>query len=148
MENLWMYAYAALSYKFGSPPIIGISTIISTSREYRQMGNSIQISTDTYIYENFKFPMNLFERLQNAFYLIYEEFLTDHLFVDHDRLVKKYIGDGYPPVKSLYNNISLLLHYGHEAIEWIRPQIPTIINIGGLHIGHNQDNLNPVSTWN
>ena len=148
MENLWMYAFSALSYKFGSPPIIGITTLVSLSREYRQMGNPIQISTDTYIYGDLEFPMNLFERLQNAIYLIYEYFFTEYRFLINDQLVKKYIGDGYPPVKSLYNNISLLLHYGHEAIEWIRPQIPTIINIGGLHIGHNQDNLNPVSTWN
>lgn len=143
-----MYAYAALSYKFGSPPIIGITTLIASTREYRQIGNPIQISTDTYIHGDFEFPLNLFERLQNAFYLIYEEFLTECRFIINDRLVKKYIGIGYPPVKSMYNNVSLLFHYGHDAIELIRPQVPTIINIGGLHIGHNQDYLNPVSMSN
>ena len=146
IQQVYTYAFLGLAHHFGSPPVIGISTVGTLEHQMWQMGNPIQFPIEPFFPTKLKYPMNFLQRIQNVFFIIQHNYFTDYNWRKHDKLMRKHFGDDLPPVEKLAQNLSLLLHYYNEITDNVVAQMPGIINIGGLHIGHRkQISLSQVS---
>lgn len=51
-----------------------------------------------------------------------------------DEVVAKYFPIDIPPVKELMSNVQLIFTSTHSAMGFETPRVPTVVEIGGLHI--------------
>ncbi|KAJ3658313.1 hypothetical protein Zmor_010058 [Zophobas morio] len=56
----------------------------------------------------------------------------------HD-IAKKYFGADVPPFQDFAMNMSLLLVYQHFSLNFPRPLVPGVVEVGGMHIGPTND---------
>jgi len=70
-------------------------------------------------------------------------FLLDSLFelmyytampADNDKIFRKYLGQDTPSMLDIERNISLILSNSHVAVTPIRPVMPDLVEVGGLHL--------------
>lgn len=51
-----------------------------------------------------------------------------------DYMVRKSLGDGYPPVAALAKETSLMFVNQHYSLSGSKPLSPAVIELGGIHI--------------
>lgn len=83
----------------------------------------------------FDVKMSLLERTYNVIAEIAIELV--HTFLQlptQDAIMRKYFGEGLPPLKDILLNTSLLLVNYHHSFNYPRPYVPNMINVAGIHI--------------
>lgn len=80
--------------------------------------------------------MSFFERVENTVAYVYNG-VVSFLFMEipGNMLAKRYFGDDVPDLRELAYNTSLMLENVHFSLTLPRPQVPNIIDVGGIHIG-------------
>uniref|UniRef100_A0AAG5D4S1 UDP-glycosyltransferases domain-containing protein n=1 Tax=Anopheles atroparvus TaxID=41427 RepID=A0AAG5D4S1_ANOAO len=95
--------------------------------------------------------MNLVQRVWNTFVSICEQFNYKYLYLpSQDAVYQRHFGrkQPLPPLLDLIHNVSLVLVNSHPVINFARPFVPNMIEIGGAHIrqfedtGFSQDVIN------
>ncbi|XP_033608754.1 2-hydroxyacylsphingosine 1-beta-galactosyltransferase-like isoform X2 [Cryptotermes secundus] len=79
--------------------------------------------------------MTFWERLQNTVqtemikwvYYYFSELPTH-------RIARKYFGDDLPALSDIARNVSLVLVNSHFSVNYPRPTVPVVVEVGGLHI--------------
>ena len=79
-------------------------------------------------------PLNFFERLSNFVNYFRIKYEFRRLAKQQDVYVQKYFGPGYPSAADLPTDYSLLLANYDPILQGIRPFLPSIVPIAGLHI--------------
>ncbi|XP_065219011.1 UDP-glycosyltransferase UGT5-like isoform X14 [Planococcus citri] len=79
--------------------------------------------------------MNFFERLRNTVEVAIMV-LVDQLMMSGktQELVNQYAGTEIPPMEELMRGSSLLLVNTHHTVSGVRPVVPNVVEIGGVHI--------------
>jgi len=78
--------------------------------------------------------MTLSERLGNTFSAWMFSLLNyHHFFKVSEKIYKQYLGDDLPDVETLRKNVSLIMSNTHFSINFPRPLMPDVIEIGGVH---------------
>ena len=105
---------------FGNPtyPSFVPNTITGSS----QFMNFPQRLKNTVIFSYVKFQFYYYSQLQNAY-------------------VNKYFGAGFPTVYELQKSVSLLLVNSHYSLNGIRPLTNAVIEVGGLHLQDDGEQL-------
>lgn len=80
--------------------------------------------------------MSFLERVENTIAYVYNS-VVSFLFMEipGNMLAKRYFGDDVPDLRELAYNTSLMLENVHFSLTLPRPQVPNIIDVGGIHIG-------------
>ncbi|XP_047114716.1 UDP-glycosyltransferase UGT5-like isoform X1 [Schistocerca piceifrons] len=79
--------------------------------------------------------MGFFERLSNAWYLVYSKwFHSRYIEVSTDAVVMKHFGDSIPPLVDIAKNTSMLFMNTNPALTPPRPLVPAVVEIGGIHL--------------
>uniref|UniRef100_A0A182P823 Uncharacterized protein n=1 Tax=Anopheles epiroticus TaxID=199890 RepID=A0A182P823_9DIPT len=94
--------------------------------------------------------MHLVQRVWNTFVSICEQFNYKYLYLPSQEAVyQRYFGRrDLPPLLDLIHNVSLVMVNSHPVINFARPFVPNMIEIGGAHIrqledtGFSQDVIN------
>lgn len=137
--------FTPFAHKFNAH-LIGLSscTIMPWSNE--KVGNII---TPSYIPDNslpFSDRMSFLQRFENTAFLLYDQFLFNYVlrYVD-ERIARQYFKEDFPSITQIVRNSSLFLVNAHPSLTLPRPQVPQVVDIGGIHIGQVKP-LSEVST--
>lgn len=89
--------------------------------------------------------MNFYQRLLNTVMgnLIKHQF--NYYSDGQNKYVDKYFGPGFPSIHQLTTEFALVFANSHFSLNGVRPFTPSVIEIGGIHIQDNQEELSPVS---
>ncbi|XP_076296635.1 UDP-glucosyltransferase 2 [Lasioglossum baleicum] len=87
------------------------------------------------IFGRFSDRMNLYERIQNLWHLLYTKYCYRYYSDSPNyRVAKKYLGDDLPDFDSLRSRVSMVLTNGHPVVSPPRAQTPAFKELGGIHI--------------
>lgn len=135
MEFFNTDCYLGFAHKFKVPIIsLGSCTLMPWLNE--RFGNP---DNPSYIPVNLmrhSDHMNFLERLENTINYVYNR-VVSFLFMEMpaNMLARRYFGSGVPNLKELAYNTSLILENVHYSLTLPRPQVPNVVDVGGIHIG-------------
>lgn len=117
-------------------PVVRIHTCTLmpfTSHRFGNPDNPAYIPTNYLAYSD---KMTFFERLENTFVtVIISAFFNTVVLKNDKRVSMKYLGEFGSTLDSDIMNDSLLLVAIHFTLNYPRPLVPNMIEIGGIHIG-------------
>lgn len=133
-ENFNTDCYLGFIHRFKAPYLSMSSHQIMPWTNY-DMGNVDDPSYIPNIFHGFVKPLNFFDRMKNALTLVYYKMAYEYWFRPKDQAIANEIfGPGLPNLKEIAKQSQALLVNTHSSIHGSRPQLPNVIEIGGLHI--------------
>lgn len=126
-------------------PMVGIETTLLFDWLYESLGNPRNMATDSSVFLKFVDSASFWDRFSN---FVWSKFITEtfnYHVQDQDKYVKKAFGNGYPSVRELEKDLSLVLMNYHPAVGGVRPYAPAVVPVGGLHIQEKGDPLSKAS---
>lgn len=120
-------------------PVISLSSCAMMPWHYSRIGNPQTPSLTPTLFMGYSDNMNFRQRISNwvAFYgmkVLYYAFSD----TDANSLVKKYIGEDVPDVRELAKKTSMYFVNQHYSLGGAKPLIPSVIELGGIHIKDQQ----------
>ncbi|XP_075223749.1 UDP-glycosyltransferase UGT5-like isoform X2 [Lycorma delicatula] len=119
-------------------PVIAVSSLGSIVYINQHIGNPIATS----YYPNFLLPysdkMTLFQRLHNLLMNLFIITCNELFHIPkQEKLIQKYFGgmiSPMPPLKEMLADVSMVFLNAHVVLGFPRPNLPNVIDVGGLHI--------------
>lgn len=135
-EEMFMNTFMAFAHRFDTPLVLISSNIVS-SLISRMVGNphTYSYTPDLLIGDSDK--MNFFERMSNFLAGSAMHLMKIFLYNPRqNRLLEKYFSDekGVPTIGELEKRIALVIGNSHFSVNYPRPNLPNVIEAGGLHI--------------
>lgn len=132
-ESMYMFSY---KYK---APIIGISTMGFQQSIGASQGNPLVVPYMTHEFLNFGKKLTFCERVKNLYSTTYDLFWRHfYLFPMHQKMAEEHFKKLPQPLPQLEdierNNISMVFINTHFSYDLVRPYVPSILEIGGVHI--------------
>lgn len=126
--------FLPFAYKFKAISIAVSSSVLMPWANDR-FGNPDNPSYIPHVFTSYSDHMNFIERIENAITSVLYKMIY-HLFSDSpsQQLVREHFGQDIPDLAELAMNTSLLLVNSHFSLNAPRPLVPSIVEIGGLHI--------------
>lgn len=126
--------FLPFAYKFKAISI-GISTSVLMPWANDRFGNPDNPSYIPNIFTPHSDQMNFIERIENVLTSVLYKIIY-HFFSDcpTQQLVREHFGQDIPDLAELAMNTSLLLVNSHFSLNAPRPLVPSVVEIGGLHI--------------
>ncbi|KAK4872334.1 hypothetical protein RN001_014363 [Aquatica leii] len=115
-------------------PSVAISSLAVVEPVYEDFG----VPTHPILYPNVILPFikttTLSERITSVIFdCALKLFIYFYNTPQEDLVIKKYFGEDFPSSSELAKNISLLLDNTEPMLDRIRPLVPVVIQIGGIH---------------
>ncbi|KAK4872335.1 hypothetical protein RN001_014364 [Aquatica leii] len=129
--------FTSISFAFAKIfqcPSIAISTFAAQERLYEEFG----VPTHPILYPNILLPFakttKLSERITSVVWNFASK-LFKYLYNDpqENLILKKHFGNDFPTSTELFRNVSLLLENTDLVFGKIRPLVPVVIPVGGIH---------------
>ncbi|XP_043467681.1 UDP-glucosyltransferase 2-like [Leptopilina heterotoma] len=126
-------------------PMIGLITSVIQEWQNELLGNPDSFSfvpggfTGLSLGGKMNFPQRLLNTLMGN--LIKQQF--HYYTADQEKFIDQYFGPGFPSIRNLSTQFSLVFVNSHYTLNGIRPLTPSIIEIGGVHIQDNEEKLSP-----
>lgn len=137
LELFFQEAFLMFAHKYKAP-IVAISTMGFTQYAGEFMGNPLHMAYMPHEFLPTERQMNLWKRLMNLFYTSYDILGRKfYLQPKHERLLEHHFENlprPLPNLRDIEKTISLVLTNTHYSIDVIRPHVPGIVEIGGVHI--------------
>ncbi|RZC33076.1 UDPGT domain containing protein, partial [Asbolus verrucosus] len=79
--------------------------------------------------------LGFFERVENTILGVIHEILFNYILRYNDeRIARMYFKENFPPLTHIIHNASLFLVNTHSSLNLPKPQVPAVVDIGGVHI--------------
>lgn len=127
--------FLGFAHKFGAPVVtLSSSTLMPWNNE--PFGNP---DNPSYIPENllyFSDKMSFFQRVENTIVGSLHRWMY-YLLMDRpgNQFAKQYFGRKLPDLRDMAFNTSLMLVNTHFSLNLPRPLVPSVVEVGGIHIG-------------
>lgn len=136
-ELFFQEAFLMFGHKYKAPTVMlssfGLGHFIND-----QMGNPLALSTVPFEFIDFFGPMNMWQRIKNVLWTTFDLLGRKwYCLPAQQQLAEQYFSDlpkPLPLLADLERNTSLVLVNTHFSIDTIRPNIPSLIEVGGVHI--------------
>ncbi|KAL1129759.1 hypothetical protein AAG570_012703 [Ranatra chinensis] len=117
-------------------PFIGISSSSIFPTTGSRLGNPENPAYVPNMFLPFDDNMPFWSRVQNTV-VTGLMFLSKRYYFDReaDRISKKYLGDSVRPIAEIATDTSLIFSYRHYTLNGPIPLQPTVVEVGGLHVG-------------
>lgn len=126
-------AHMGFAHHFQTPLIL-FSSIYPSEWTNFFVGNPAPPSYVTHSGSGYTTPMNLWERIGNLCYYIYDVLLREfYLYPKQEALLKRYFPNA-PDLRDLIYNVSLILLNSHPSYTEAVPLVPNMIQIAGFHV--------------
>lgn len=126
--------YVGFAHKF-QVPFISISTTSYLPWGHERFANPDNPSYIANILLDHSDRMSFLERVVNTVYVKITYWVHHYLSaVPSQEIAKKYFGQSLPPLVDIVRNTSLLLLNRHFSVSKPAPNLPVIIEVGGLHV--------------
>lgn len=135
--------FSAIGHKW-NVPVVGIITTFIFPYNQHYIGNPLNLALSSNNLRVYKEKMNFWDRLYNfvmTHYAIYEFYSEAN---KQDAVIKKYLGSSIPHYTELEKSVSLLLSNSHHSLHGVLPKVPSLIQIGGIHITDDNSTIDPV----
>uniref|UniRef100_A0A0K8VAA1 UDP-glucuronosyltransferase 1-1 n=1 Tax=Bactrocera latifrons TaxID=174628 RepID=A0A0K8VAA1_BACLA len=146
--DLLLFGFLMNEYQIGLAahfrcPIVMTWVIQPALQIHRFVGNPQQLSYVPSFISAFKQPMNFMERVNNFLVTQFEQnMLVPYLDYNTQKLYDyNFPSDRYPPLDEVRKNVSLIFTNHHFSQGPIRPNVPNLIEIGGIQIKEKPDPL-------
>ncbi|XP_034941506.1 uncharacterized protein [Chelonus insularis] len=94
------------------------------------------------VFLDYHHPMTFFQRVHNTFQTHLNTFLVrSNTYSIQNALIKKYIDPNIPPLYELERKIVLALVNSYHSLEGVRPVVPNLIEVSGLHVSEHHEEL-------
>ncbi|XP_058804709.1 uncharacterized protein LOC131671920 [Phymastichus coffea] len=86
--------------------------------------------------------MNFWQRLKNTI-IYYNEIWKFHKLTEHSQTesMRKYINSKLPNIREIERSVALTLVNSHSILYGVKPVLPTLVQVGGLHVEENDSKL-------
>ncbi|XP_037939472.1 UDP-glycosyltransferase UGT5-like [Teleopsis dalmanni] len=146
--DLIIYGYFMNEFHFGLSAYFDCPTVVSFMIQPMLflndlVGNPDQISYVPTIFSGLKQPLTFFGRVQNFLASMFERLVLKSL-LDHEsnKYYRTYFpANQYPSLGEVKKNISLVFTNHHFSQGPIRPNVPAMVEIGGIQIKEKPDPL-------
>jgi len=126
--------YVGFAHKF-QVPFISISTTAHLPWGYERFANPENPSYIANLLLDHSDRMSFVERVVNTLYLKLTKWAYHYLSdVPSQEIARKYFGQSLPPLADIVRNTSLVLFNRHFSINKPEPNLPVVIEVGGLHV--------------
>ncbi|XP_053666785.1 UDP-glycosyltransferase UGT5-like [Anopheles marshallii] len=149
LDQVLCESLLGLAYHYGVPAIV-YSAAASNKYTNEMVGNPHNPAYNPIPSLGYSDRMHLVQRVWNTFVSICEQFNYRYLYLPSQEAVyQRYFSRrNQPPLLDLIHNVSLVMVNSHPVINFARPFVPNMIEIGGAHIrqledtGFSQDVIN------
>ncbi|XP_015174834.1 PREDICTED: uncharacterized protein LOC107065541 [Polistes dominula] len=139
VEVIYTPAIYAFGHRFKAP-LIGMISMGPLQISHFMVGNPVIPSHPSSYEINKDFDKNLplWKRIHNYVVIWWHIHVTCYykMYKPQQEIAEKYLGK-IPSIRELEKNISILFVNQREEISFTRPNVPNVINFGGLHIANN-----------
>ncbi|XP_076244173.1 UDP-glucosyltransferase 2-like isoform X2 [Calliopsis andreniformis] len=141
-EYFSMPCYLALG-PYLNTQIIVAETFIDSCHLNEIIGNSQNYPSYSALFEPETTVNTFFNRLNNFWstYLTIQQFYYYTSF--QTEIVRKHLDQNLPDIRELEKKVSLIFMNGHFSLTGVKPIIPGIVELGGLHIESDEAKLTP-----
>lgn len=133
MQVFGAHCYLAIGHLL-KVPIIGVSSAILYPWHHDLIGNPHNLA---YAANNLITPpeqMNFWQRTYNFLHATYHELSFYYYSSPQTEIMRKYLGDDIPDVRTLEKNISMILVNSHISMNGVKSMTPALVEVGGLHV--------------
>lgn len=124
-------------------PMIGVTSSILYEWMNEPFGNPASPSL-IFNSEKNSFISNFYKRLINTVNNFRGKLLFNYYSQEQNKYVRKYFGDNFPTINELQKKVALVLVNSHHSLTGVKPLTTSVIEVGGLHIQKNEENLSEV----
>ncbi|XP_049868359.1 UDP-glucosyltransferase 2-like [Pectinophora gossypiella] len=83
--------------------------------------------------------MDFWQRLENTlFQIIYKYWFRSQIQLKEQEIIEKHFGKRIPDLKDLGKNLSLIMVNTHHTLNGVRPLLPGVLEVGGMHMDHSR----------
>ncbi|XP_011865657.1 PREDICTED: UDP-glucuronosyltransferase 2B20-like isoform X2 [Vollenhovia emeryi] len=133
-ENFNTDCYLGFISRFKAP-YLSLSSLQIMPWTNNDMGNADDPSYIPMVIFGFTRPLNFFSRMQNALWQLLYKIVYEYWFRPDDQLIANEIfGPDLPKLKEIAQQSQALLVNTHSSIHGSRPQLPNVVEVGGIHI--------------
>jgi glucuronosyltransferase len=126
--------YVSFAHKF-QVPFISISTTTYLPWGHARFANPENPSYIGNLLLGYSDRMSFVERVVNTLYLKITQWAYHYWSdVPSQEIARKYFGQSLPPLADIVRNTSLVLLNRHFSINKPVPNLPVVIEVGGLHV--------------
>ncbi|XP_055841744.1 UDP-glycosyltransferase UGT5-like [Episyrphus balteatus] len=118
-------------------PVIMSFTVRPFPYVNKLMGNPLELSYVPSLVGGGKQPMGFFDRLKNFLFIVFFENGIEEIYGQWRQSVlyrENFPSEKYPSYENMKKNVSLVFINHHFSQSPIRPDVPTMIEIGGIQI--------------
>uniref|UniRef100_A0A182NMI7 Uncharacterized protein n=1 Tax=Anopheles dirus TaxID=7168 RepID=A0A182NMI7_9DIPT len=140
LDQVLCESLLGLAYHYGVPAIV-YSAAAPNKYTNEMVGNPHNPAYNPIPSLGYSDRMDLVQRVWNTFVSICEQFNYKYLYLPSQEAVyqRYFTRRDQPPLLDLIHNVSLVLVNSHPVINFARPVVPNMIEIGGAHIRHLED---------
>lgn len=141
MEIFMNEAFLGLAHHFNAP-IVGFSTFGANKWSNDMVGNPTPLSCVPHMQLTFTDKMTFFQRVINVLSYVSEEILMNWYYMPkQEEIYNAMFPDPKPKLEELQKNVSLVLLNNHFSLNFPRPYVPNMIEVGGLQINRQPKKL-------
>lgn len=116
-------------------PVVALTSCAPMPWSADRIGATDNPSYVPVISSSFSSRMTFLERMENTFLLnYYKLWFRNEVQMKEQALIEKHYGRKIPDLNDLARNISLLLVNTHPTLNGVRPLVPGIVEVGGMHL--------------
>ncbi|XP_026489750.1 UDP-glucosyltransferase 2-like [Vanessa tameamea] len=119
-------------------PVVGLLSSVPLPWVNEQLGNPEGTSYIPAYMLGFGQSMNLWERFVNTIAVIYSKINYKNKSQQPSQIIADRLFGPGPKLETLAQNYSLVLANSHFSINEVRPLVPALIEVGGLHLDNSQ----------
>ncbi|CAH0559904.1 unnamed protein product [Brassicogethes aeneus] len=133
-----MELFTTIGFGFGSKykaPVVGVTSLNGYIQIHESLGNPIHPALYAECFSTLGGDMTFFERLQNTAFFVWFK-IYHHYYNNprHDAIARKYFGEDMPYIGDLEKNISFALINTNAVMDYVKANVPAVIEIGQMHI--------------
>lgn len=140
--------FLGFAHRFRPAPLVSLSSSVLMPWAGGRVGNPLNPALQPNLFLWFADRMTLWERVLNA---VFTGLVNTVKAVLRDRqahrVAERHFGPGLPALRHLARNASLLLVNSHVSLNLAMPNVPAVVEVGGLHIPDDVQPLPKVSPW-
>lgn len=122
-------------YRRFKAPFIGITSHVLMPWTNTWVGNSDNPAYIPNILMDFSDRMTFLNRVENTISWVLNQFYFKFIMeVQDKRFMKEHLGEDVLDYGEIMNNVSLILTNSHFTLNRPRPQVPAVIDVGGIHL--------------
>ncbi|XP_049808733.1 UDP-glucosyltransferase 2-like [Schistocerca nitens] len=135
MERGLVPCFYGVAHAVGSPPVVGLVTLGAYPYIHWNDGNPDNPAYTPWWIHPYSDHLSFWQRLYSSYVWLYSNLVWSNVVLPkHETIQKNYFGPRVPSIHELERNFSLMILSNHFTQSYPRPNLPSFVEVTGLHI--------------